>query len=266
MSTLVTPVQPFFVVNTTKYYKKLVPNSPYVHFYSFTADALDARNSAALPNGCADLLFTFTDTSAEGYLCGFVTKSDTLTLPRGARCFGVRFKPGYLPERLGVSLPDTLGEHLPLSDLSGGGELLERASKIADFAGLRDLLTGFIGGRFRVHDLLLQFIAEVEDSGGLLRIDELEKRTLYSARYINRVFTDNMGLSPKAFAKYVRFQQLINEMNKSIRPCMADLAIKSGYYDQPHLSKEFKELTTLTPQQYLGAVDVERYSQKLVYV
>jgi AraC-like DNA-binding protein len=266
MPRLVTPVQPFFVVNTTKYYKKIVPNTPYVHFYSFTADAGDARNSAALPNGCADLLFTFTDTSAEGYLCGFVTKSEAITLPRGSRCFGVRFKPGYLPERLGVSLPDTLGEHLPLSDLPGGGELLERASEINDFAELRTLLTNFIGGRFRTHDLLLQLIAEVEDTGGLLRIEELEKRTLYSARYINRVFTDNLGLSPKAFTKYVRFQQLINEMNKPVRPCLADLAIMSGYYDQPHFSKEFKELTTLTPNQYLFAVDVDRYSQKLVYV
>ncbi|MDR2300424.1 MAG: helix-turn-helix domain-containing protein, partial [Deltaproteobacteria bacterium] len=249
------PIQPFFVVNTNRYYKKLAPNSPFVHFYSFNVDAGDPTNSAALPNGCVDLLFNYTDTNAEGYLCGFVTKIDSLKFPRGSRCFGVRFKPGYLPERLGVSLPDTLGEHLSLSDLPGGVELLERVSEINDLANLKDLVNNFIGGRWRSHDLLLQFIAEVEECGGLVRIDELEKRTLYSSRYINRVFNDNMGLSPKAFTKYVRFQQLINEMNKPVRPCLADLAIQSGYYDQPHFSKEFKDLTTLTPLEYLGVVD-----------
>ncbi|MDR2367498.1 MAG: helix-turn-helix domain-containing protein [Deltaproteobacteria bacterium] len=254
------------MVNTTRYYKKLVPDTPYVHLYSFTADAGDAKNSAALPNGCADLLFTFTDTSAEGYLCGFVTKSDAIMVPRGSRCLGVRFRPGYLPERLGVSLPDTLGEHLSLSDLPGGVELLERAHKITDLAKLKDLLTNFIGGRWRAHDLLLQLIAEVEETGGVMRVEDLEKRTLYSSRYINRVFTDNMGLSPKSFTKYVRFQHLIHEMNKPVRPSLADLAVMSGYYDQPHFSKEFKDLTALTPTEYFGAVDVDRYSQKLIYV
>ncbi|MDR0571807.1 MAG: helix-turn-helix domain-containing protein [Rickettsiales bacterium] len=71
-------------------------------------------------------------------------------------------------------------------------------------------------------------------------MEDLEKRTLYSSRYIYRVFNDNMGLSPKAFTKYVRFQQLINEMNKPNHPCLADLAIMSGYYEQPNFFKEFK--------------------------
>ncbi|MDR1328372.1 MAG: helix-turn-helix domain-containing protein [Oscillospiraceae bacterium] len=259
-------VQPLFLVNTTKYFKKIVPDTPYVHFYSFTADADGSEESSALPDGCADMLFTFSGNRAEGRLCGFVTKRDLLALPRGETCFGVRFKPGYLPERLDVSLTEIVNKRPDIADMPGGAELTEKLAEADGFEARAELLRSFIGGRWRIHGLLRQLIAEIELRGGAVRVSELEEKTLYSARYINRVFDDNLGLSPKAFARCVRFQKVIGVMNSARRPGLAELSADAGYYDQPHFTKEFREMTGMTPREYLAAVDVERYNDKFVYV
>ncbi|MDR1605021.1 MAG: helix-turn-helix domain-containing protein [Gracilibacteraceae bacterium] len=263
---MIYPVQPFFLVNTTKYYKKIVPETPYVHFYSFTADAEGAELSAAVPNACVDLLFTFTGERVEGRVCGFVTKRRGLALPRGARCFGVRFRPGWLPEALGLSLPELVDRRLDLADYPQGMALMENIAQGDGFLTRIEGLRTFVRDRWQGHALLTQFIAEVAASGGAISVAELEARTLYSARYINRVFHDNLGMSPKTFAKCVRFQRLIGLMNGWPRPGFAGIAAEAGYCDQPHFNREFKELSALTPREYIAAVDPEHYQDKLVYV
>jgi len=260
------PIQPFFVNNTTRYYKKTVPCSPYVHFYSFTVDTAGTAFSAAVPDGSADMLFVSHNGRTEGYLYGFVTKSDGLHLQRGARCFGVRFRAGYLPERLGVSLPELVNSRVSLGDLPECGPLVEKLAETSDFLERVKLLRGFVGERWRSHPLLQQLIDLVWDQGGAVRMLELEEQTLYSSRYINRVFNDNLGLSPKTFARYARFQRLIGMMNSSERFRLSGLASESGYFDQAHLSKEFKELAGITPKEYLNMIDVDIYNQKIVYL
>jgi len=260
------PIQPFFVNNTTKYYKKMVANSPIIHFYSFTVDANGSAFSAAIPDGCADLLFVFHNGQAEGYLYGFVTQSDGLRLQHGARCFGVRFRAGYLPERLGVSLPELINSRVSLGELPECGRLIEQLAKTTNFLACIKLLQDFIGERWRTHHLLQQLIELVWDQGGDLRMMELEEKTLYSTRYINRVFTDNLGLSPKAFSRYARFQRLLGSMNSADHPHLSNLAADFGYFDQAHLSKEFKEFAGVTPKDYFNTIDVEHYNQKIVYL
>jgi AraC-like DNA-binding protein len=278
MRTEIYPIQPFFVASAARYYKKIVLDAQYVHFYAFTADAAGAELSAVVPDGCADMLFTFGEGLADGQLCGFVTQSERLGLPRGAHCFGERFRPGCLPARLDACLPEIVNARIPLGDMRGGGDLAERVAQAGGFLERVELLRDFIGGGWRCHSLLRQLIAIVEDCGGAVRVSELEERTMYSARYINRVFNENMGLSPKVFAKHARFQRLIGMMNgagragcagstgSSGRSGLAEFAAAAGYYDQSHMANEFRQFAAMTPREYFGAVDVEHYSQKLICV
>ena len=67
MSGKMHPIQPFFVGNTTRYYKKVIPDTPYVHFYTYTADAVSLPSSTVVPSGCAEMLFTFHEGRAEGH-------------------------------------------------------------------------------------------------------------------------------------------------------------------------------------------------------
>jgi len=64
-----------------------------------------------------------------------------------------------------------------------------------------------------------------------------------SARHLERVFFARVGLGPKAFARIVRFQNVL----RSSLPDWAAIAADCGYTDQAHLIHEFREFTGQTP-------------------
>ncbi|MDR2088334.1 MAG: helix-turn-helix domain-containing protein [Clostridiales Family XIII bacterium] len=260
------PVQPFFLVNTTKYYKIKLFDTPIVHFYSFAADDENTSRRIVVPDACVDVVFSETDEGLEGTVCGLVTKGDALPTLRGVKYFGVRFSPGFLPKRFGVTIPELVNNRVDLSQLHGGAELLEKMRNIQSFADRSRFMLKFIAGDWRTNELLQLMINAVCASGGETRVRDLEEITLYSSRYINRVFRDNMGISPKAFCEHVRFQQLISEMNSGGGKKIIDIAAEYGYYDQSHFTHEFKTFTTITPGSYGSAVDLPNYHSKFVYL
>ncbi|MDR1820940.1 MAG: helix-turn-helix domain-containing protein [Oscillospiraceae bacterium] len=266
MQTNLYPVQPFFLANTTKYYKIRVPGTPIVHFYSFTAGSRDETHSVAIPDGCVDIMFTEAQGELEGSVCGMVTKGNSVPTKDGGKYFGVRFLPGFLPKKLELSIPELVNSRCSLTELPAGAELLEKMSETPGFEDRARLLWTFIADSWRTNELLQLMISAVCASGGEVRVRELEEKTMYSARYINRVFNDNLGLSPKAFCEHVRFQQLISYMNSNSYGRITDIAADYGYYDQSHFTREFKEFTTVTPGSYSRAVDLPSYHGKFVYL
>jgi AraC-like DNA-binding protein len=259
-------IQPFFLVNTAHAYHKLLAEPPVAHFYEFQADAPDAAHSVAVPDGCVDIYFTFGGgpgaNGPEGYACGMVTQGDPLRIPRGSTVFGVRYLPGYIPERLGVSIRELVNARLPVSQIRGGQDLAECVARAGGFPERARALREFLGDAYRTKDLLQAFIGVVLARRGRARVSELSRETFYSERYIDKVFAHNLGLSPKAFATHVRFQAAIAEMNSSGAAAAQD----AGYFDQSHFIREFKRFTSVTPGEYARAADLAHYNEKIVVV
>jgi methylphosphotriester-DNA--protein-cysteine methyltransferase len=107
-------------------------------------------------------------------------------------------------------------------------------------------------------------MALIEKCNGDVHIAELENETGYTSRYINRLFKNQLGISTKDFAKFVRFQAVINKMNSGSKENLAGLAAEFGDFDQSHFHKEFKEFTSVTPHTYKVFVDLPNYQKKIV--
>ena len=64
-----------------------------------------------------------------------------------------------------------------------------------------------------------------------------------------------MGLSPRAAGRVIRFDRarmrLRERLGDGRKPCLAEVAHGCGYADQPHFTREFRELTGLSPLRYL---------------
>jgi AraC-like DNA-binding protein len=260
------PVQPFLMTNTTKYYKMKLPGSPIVHFYAFEAETMQKNIITTVPDGCVDLLFEISDSGANGFAYGTVTKSRTLDVSGGGTFFGVRFKPGYLPDNLDVSLPELVDTHISLRDTRGGSALVDGMAAADGFAAQIDTMLRFIGGEWRQCDLLQMLIANIERGSGTKRVAELEEETHYSARYLDKVFRQQLGLSPKVFSNIIRFQTMLKKINEQRGGIGANLAAEFGYYDQSHMIKEFKEFAAVTPKEYFAAVDLPNYGKQIVTI
>ncbi|MDR3209534.1 MAG: helix-turn-helix domain-containing protein [Oscillospiraceae bacterium] len=267
------PVQPFFLLNTTRYYKMRVPDSPIVHFYAYRADAAHVRSITAVPDGCVDILLSVRDGCAEGYAYGTVTQNTPLVVEAGCFYCGVRFRPGYMPAGLNLGIPELVNTRAPLDTLAGGSALIERVAQCRDLAECVSAMRRFlgVGEAWRTGALLQQLIALVERRRGDIRIADLAEETGYSARYIGRVFSDNLGLAPKSFAKFIRFQSTIGSLNAAGADgaearSLTELAAARGYYDQSHFIREFRDLAAVTPGEYVRAVDLPNYRRKIEYV
>jgi AraC-like DNA-binding protein len=93
-------------------------------------------------------------------------------------------------------------------------------------------------------------------SGGTLRITELAGETGWSTRHLTSRFRTEIGLTPKAAARVIRFDRarhlLIRQAADGGGYRLADLAATCGYFDQAHLAREFRALAGCPPSQWLA--------------
>jgi AraC-like DNA-binding protein len=80
-------------------------------------------------------------------------------------------------------------------------------------------------------------------------IEHVANRYGISARYMQQLFVQYTGLTPKLYRKINRFQhslRLVRAKNASL----TSIAYECGYADQSHFIREFKTFTGLTPSGY----------------
>ena len=82
---------------------------------------------------------------------------------------------------------------------------------------------------------------------GSIRIGVLAKDLGVSRRHLIQTFRDEIGLPPKTVARLARFGSALARARSDAEPDWADIAAGSGYADQAHLSREFREFCGETP-------------------
>jgi AraC-like DNA-binding protein len=92
--------------------------------------------------------------------------------------------------------------------------------------------------------------------GGALRVSELAAGTGWSSRHLTSRFRAEIGLTPKAAARVIRFdrarKRLVHKLTAGGDYLLADLAADCGYFDQAHLAREFRALAGCPPSQWLA--------------
>jgi len=105
-------------------------------------------------------------------------------------------------------------------------------------------------------------------SGGAIRAAELAEQTGWSGHHLAARFRAEIGLTPKAAARVIRFNRarhLLAGQAAAPAPApalapgdggrgygLADLAVTCGYFDQAHLAREFRALAGCPPSQWLA--------------
>ena len=93
-------------------------------------------------------------------------------------------------------------------------------------------------------------------TGGAMPISALVTETGWSDRHLRNAFGSEIGLTPKAAARVVRFHRarltLQRRAGAGQRLDLAELAAGCGYYDQAHLDLEFRSLAGSAPTTWLA--------------
>jgi hypothetical protein len=140
----------------------------------------------------------------------------------------------------------------PLAEVMGSAAagLQERVSNAPGVDAKIGLVQEFLRGqlRKRERDAILDFtVAAILDSGGRVSVRQLEKSTGYSARWLNAKFSENVGISPKAYASIARFMRFYEPWAKGERKEGIDPGIYDYFHDRSHFLKDFKRFTGYSP-------------------
>lgn len=102
----------------------------------------------------------------------------------------------------------------------------------------------------RLDDNVISIIDECIKSNGRIKVSELAEIFDYSVRHFNRIFNDNLKISPKLYLKIIRCSIVINRMTDKPDGEITEYMENLGYFDQSHFQHEFKWFTGITPKNF----------------
>ncbi|MFC5818369.1 helix-turn-helix domain-containing protein [Nonomuraea harbinensis] len=89
--------------------------------------------------------------------------------------------------------------------------------------------------------------ARLLESGGAVPVASLAVSLERSHRHLVSRFRDQVGLTPKAAARVIRFHRAAALLRSG--SAIAEAAAACGFYDQAHMNREFRTLAAVTPGQ-----------------
>jgi AraC-like DNA-binding protein len=218
------------------------------------------------------------ETHAGVVVSGTYARAFVIDAMQHAAMFGVHFSPGGAFAVLGVPANGLANAHVDVAALWGDREARELRERLCAAATPRArflLMEAALLGRMRMsidrpdrarmlsrHPAIPFALHAFGDDGAGASVREVARAVGLSQRRLIEIFTREVGLTPKLFCRVLRFRHVhalaertcaaaAAAASQTGRVDWADLALACGYFDQSHLSNEFRELSGLTPTAYL---------------
>ena len=247
--------------------------APYIKRYWAIENVLDKGEICVqriIPTGLTELLLYFTPRpkvlSSNKYLSDDVAlyghQNDfyDIQLTGELSVFSVVFQPQGLMHFFKFPLHEIRNQNVPLQYINGqaGRDLVEKMSEATTFHQrvsivetylLEQLKTNSIGYEFQRINHIVELITR---TCGNINIAQMASEACLSRKQFERIFAENIGISPKQYLKIIRFQFAIFQKQQNINLNMTELSYESGYYDQSHFINDFKSMCGFTPKQYFA--------------
>jgi AraC-like DNA-binding protein len=168
-----------------------------------------------------------------------------------ASVIGVHFAPGGAVPFLGAPPGYLADTHLELETLwpRQASQLRERLceaqSPTKRFRLLEHALLARLRSPFKHHGAVRAALEYVARPG--VAVAEVADRVGLSHRRLIEVFTAEVGVPPKLFARVQRFQRAMAVVQETRWVDWGELAVRCGYYDQSHLIRDFGEFSGFSP-------------------
>ena len=210
-----------------------------------------------LPDGCLDFIFNANTGTAS--VIGPMSRSVIVPGPRGETSFGVRFRPGHAARFIDAHASELLDDQGSLRELTRVPELGERVLNARDHGERVRFVTHALldaNARARAVDTRVdRAVRLIERAQGNVSIPELALQVGLGERQLERRFLEHVGLAPKRFARVIRFEHAL-ALARHGTLGQAELAAHAGYSDEPHLLRDFRVLSGLTPRALMRERDV----------
>lgn len=111
----------------------------------------------------------------------------------------------------------------------------------------RFLARGFAESRERIRPELAWAWHTLERSNGQVAVRALAETIGWSGRHFTNQFRAYFGVHPKAAARRLRFSRAFSDVLAGPGRDLCAIAAQAGFSDQSHMTREFRDLSGLTP-------------------
>jgi AraC-like DNA-binding protein len=228
------------------------------------------RHKRILPNGKIELLVNMAEPYrlvdgrderiADVCVTGLQPGPLVVEQPSWQRVMGLRLWPAGALGVLGAPMSAIVGRVVGLEALLGDAarELGSRCREAAGPAECFDLARAWVETRLSrprcATPEVVWAARHIDGAGGIVSTEELRQETGFSKTRWATAFRAEIGLGPKRYARVVRFGRLLEGLLLRGEGRLAEAAAEAGYYDQPHMTAEFRRLAGITPLELLARV------------
>jgi AraC-like DNA-binding protein len=93
----------------------------------------------------------------------------------------------------------------------------------------------------------------IRERHGAVALDALADSLALAPRTLQRLFAEQVGITPKHLARIVRFQRVFAAWRHD-PGSLARVAAECGYFDQSHLVRDFRDLAGMPPATFLTSL------------
>jgi len=235
-------------------------------------DSSEGHVQRIIPTGLSDLIFYKSSTpkcsdSKRDYIGNIVVSGQQssyydLLICGELSLFAIILTPAGFTRLTGIPASELRDNSVPLNyllpeisskleDLLFEADTFEEMVKVAESIFLSVLQKESLGyaSQFdfkRMSSPIKSMTMTFEDAS----LESISSAACMSKRHFERKFQDIVGLSPKQFIRVARFQKALDVKNKFPEITLAQLASECGFYDQSHMTSEFKKFSGYTPGEY----------------
>jgi AraC-like DNA-binding protein len=256
--------------------------SPFIEHFIFHRDYFpNHTKELILPDGGIDLIIDLSDDAKFlydnvdfdkriafkfGWISGVHSEGITIQAGLGSPMIVIRFKPGGAWSFFGFPLTELLDHVAEIEAIWGPAfaRLRERLLEAPDPNSYPTILDSFFlrHGKDRLEEnpfvtYAVEVMTQAAEPPTMRRLAE---QIGYSQKHMISLFEKLVGISPKRYARIMRFQKIIHALEDGTPASWSAFAGGFGFYDQAHLIREFRAFSGMTPTRYLaGKGDLLNY-------
>ncbi|THD06574.1 helix-turn-helix domain-containing protein [Rhodanobacter lindaniclasticus] len=191
-------------------------------------------------------------------LGGPTLRSEIIDTAEQIRVMGVVFRPGGAHALTGEDATTLIGRDIDLGDLFGRAAALLR-EQLLEIAAPHDrlrLLTGWLERRLystALHPAIAYALDRLSDAPQVQRIAPLVREAGLSERRFGLLFQRQIGMRPKHYTRLLRFRAVVDHAAAQPTVNWSQVAADGGYFDQAHLTHEFRQFAGVTPSAFMAA-------------
>jgi AraC-like DNA-binding protein len=89
---------------------------------------------------------------------------------------------------------------------------------------------------------------------GRVHLDDMVRKTGLSQRQFERKFIEHVGMGPKLYCRVSRLNYALRLKEERPDCPWTDITYEVGYFDQMHLVRDFRLLTSVTPSEFVRLI------------